>query len=186
MPFEHLSKALPAWRSNKSKQSLSLGNQQKCAQVNQLNAAQVNQLNAAQVNQLNAAQVNQLKAAQVNQLKAAQVNQLKAAQVNQLNAAQVNQLKAAQVNQLNAAQVNQLNAATVSSRSLGVEFLNQIQTVHFFIVIQTSDTEVTKGPSIYDVHTEGVQAQMDACGRGGGGQLWTSTQNIKIRHHNIT
>ena len=130
MPFEHLSKALPAWWSNKSKQSLSLGNQQKCAQVNQLNAAQMNQLKAAQV--------------------------------------------------------NQLNAATVSSRSLGVEFLNQIHTVHFFIVIQTSDTEVTKGPSIYDVHTEGVQAQMDACGRGGGGQLWTSTQNIKIRHHNIT
>src|SRR6218665_2742306 len=153
MPFEHLSKALPAWRSNKSKQSLSLGNQ--------LNAAQVNQLKAAQVNQLNAAQVNQLNAAQVNQLKAAQVNQLKAAQVNQLNAAQMNQLKAAQV--------NQLNAATVSSRSLGMEFLNQIQTVHFFIVFQTSDTEVTKGPSIYDVHTEGVQAQMDACGRGEGG-----------------
>jgi len=26
------------------------------------------------------------------------------------------------------------------------------------------------GPSIYDVHTEGVQAQVDACGRGYGGQ----------------
>ena len=29
---------------------------------------------------------------------------------------------------------------------------------------------LTKGPSIYDVHTEGGQAQVDACGRGEGVQ----------------
>ena len=41
-----------------------------------------------------------------------------------------------------------------------------------------------KGPSIYDVHTEGGggQAQVDACGRGEGGSspMCTSTQKIKI------
>src|SRR6218665_1839481 len=43
-----------------------------------------------------------------------------------------------------------------------------------------------KGPSIYDVHTEGGggQAQVDACGRGrGSSPMRTSTQKIKIRVH---
>src|SRR6218665_2675774 len=45
-----------------------------------------------------------------------------------------------------------------------------------------------KGPSIYDVHTEGGggKAEVDACGRGMRGEvspMWTSTQKIKIRVH---
>jgi len=43
----------------------------------------------------------------------------------------------------------------------------------------------SKGPSIYDVHTEGGwgHAQVDACGRGGSSPMWTSTQKMKIRVH---
>jgi len=39
-----------------------------------------------------------------------------------------------------------------------------------------------KGPSIYDVHMEGAQVQVDG---GGSIPMWTSTQNIKIRVHDV-
>ena len=56
--------------------------------------------------------------------------------------------------------------------------------------LEDQDDQVTlvivqsKGPSIYDVHTEGGQAQVDACGRGReSSPMWTSPQKIKIRVH---
>jgi len=41
-----------------------------------------------------------------------------------------------------------------------------------------------KGPSIYDVHTEGGEAQVDACGRGRPGRgfssMWMFMQKIRV------
>ena|SRR6218665_3544186 len=45
-----------------------------------------------------------------------------------------------------------------------------------------------KGPSIYDVHTEGGggQAQVDACGRGSGSSpMWTSTKKFKLESTDV-
>ena len=41
---------------------------------------------------------------------------------------------------------------------------------------------IAYGPSIYDVHTEGEGAQVDACGREPS-PMWTSTQKIKFIVH---
>ena len=44
-------------------------------------------------------------------------------------------------------------------------------------------SQICKGPSIYDVHTEGGWGSGSG-GRGGGSSpMWTSTQKIKIRVH---
>src|SRR6218665_3950991 len=59
-------------------------------------------------------------------------------------------------------------------------------TRHSVCIIECALLRQNKGPSVYDVHTEGVrgQAQVDACGRGeGSSPMCTSTQKIKIRAH---
>src|SRR6218665_1128396 len=59
---------------------------------------------------------------------------------------------------------------------------NDMSCVYFILcLIEQQSLRLNMGPSIYDVHTEGGQAQVDACGRGMGGPAPCGRPHRKLK-----